>query len=220
MLVLAAVVKLSGWQPTPLITVAIVLIINIATTTALIKKYLPVDLLSYAKALREGKKATPQPLAGYLMVEHVVPFFMLQAYINGCVANRAFHFEAAKAGLSFVPAPALLPDAFIVFVLLALIQWMFSNALTRGDVRLGRVPAEKLKNINGWAALGLIFLAGIIVAVIYWAILAVGMAPGLSVGMAIVFKMAVIALSVLFGSWIGVRWGGSREYALMKEEGR
>ena len=218
MLVLVIAIKLSGWMPTTKITVLIVLIVNIATTTLLIKKYLPADLLAYARALREGKKDTVQPLAGYMMVEHVVPFVILQGYINACVANRAFHFEMAKAGLDYVPGAALLPDAFIVFVLLGLIQWMFSNALTRGDVRLGRVPAEKLKNINGWVGLGVIIITGILAAVVYGVILKIGQAPGLSVGMATLFKMGVMVSAILLGAWIGIRWGGSREYALMNEK--
>lgn len=216
MLVPVALIKISGWQPPTFIIVLIVLVANIVTTTLLIKKYLPVDLLSFAKAVNAGTPSTPQPLAGYLMVEHAMPFIMLQGYINACVANRAFHFEAAKAGVDYVPAHALLPDAFIVFILLALIQWMFSNALTRGDVRLGRVPADKLKNISGWGALGLIFLAGIGITVLYWVILAVGGVPGLGIGMATLFKMAIVILSVVFGAWIGIRWGGYREFAEMQ----
>lgn len=218
MLIMVAAVKLSGWMPSPFVTVVIVLIVLIATTSALIKKYLPEDLLAYAKALREGKKAAPQPLAGYMIVEHVIPFVILQGYINACVANRAFHFELAKANLPYVPGPALLPDAFIVFVLLGLIQWMFSNALTRGDVRLGKVPAEKLKNINGWAALGVIIVAGILVSVVYGVLLKIGQVPGLSVGMATLFKMTVMTLAIVLGAWIGIRWGGSREFALMNEK--
>ncbi len=217
MLIVVALIKLTGWQPTTLWVVLLVLVIQIVTTTLLIKEYLPRHLLSFAAAVKEGKKTAPQPLAGYFIVEHVVPFFLLQAYINGCVANRAFHFELAKAGQSYVPGPALVPDVFITFVLLALIHWMFSNALTRGDVRLGRVPAENLKNLSAWAALGIIFGAGLVAAVVYGFILKIGGVPGLSVGMAVIFKMAVIALSIILGSWIGIRWGGSREYAEMQQ---
>ena len=53
---------------------------------------------------------------------------------------------------------------------------------------------------------------------VYAVILGIGKATGLSVGIALAFKMAVVALAVLFGAWIGVRWGGAREYAAMKEE--
>jgi hypothetical protein len=218
MLLLVGAIKLSNWMPSPEVTAVIVLIVLIFTTSTLIKKYLPEDLLAYAKALREGKAATPRPLAGYMFVEHVIPFVMLQGYINACVANRAFHFELAKANLDYVPGPALLPDAVIVFILLALFQWMFSNALTRGDVRLGKVPVEKLKNINGWAALGVIFIGGILTCIVYYVILTIGHAPGLSVGIAILFKMAVMVFSIILGAWIGIRWGGSREYALMNEK--
>jgi len=216
MLIIVALIQLSGWQPSTLLLVILVLVVNIVTTTLLIKEYLPRHVLSFAAAVKEGNKRAPQPLAGYFIVEHVVPFFLLQAYINGCVANRAFHFETAKAGTSYVPTPALLPDAFIVFVLLALIHWMFSNALTRGDVRLGRVPADKLKNISGWLALVYIFGGGIVVSVIYGLILHVGKVDGLSVGIATLYKMGILALSILLGSWIGMRWGGAREYAEME----
>ena len=215
---IVALIKVSGWQLSTLVTVIIVLIVNIITTTLLIKEYLPRHLLSFAAALKQKEKAAPQPLTGYLIVEHVVPFFLLQAYINGCVANRAFHFEAAKAGTDYVPTAALLPDAFIVFVLLALIHWMFSNALTRGDVRLGRVPAEKLRSLSVWAALAYIFCGALIVTVLYGVILGIGKVPGLSIGIATLYKMGVLALSILVGSWVGMRWGGAREYALMQEE--
>jgi hypothetical protein len=217
MLIVVTLIKVLHWEPSTLWVVILVLVIQVATTTLLIKEYLPRHLLSFAAAVKEGKKAAPQPLAGYFIVEHFVPFFMLQAFINGCVANRAFHFELAKGGQTYVPGPALVPDVFITFVLLALIHWMFSNALTRGDVRLGRVPADKLKNLSGWAALGIIFGAALISAVVYGFILKIGGVPGLSVGMAVIFKMTVIALSIILGSWIGIRWGGSREYAEMKQ---
>jgi hypothetical protein len=159
--------------------------------------------------------ATPQPLAGYLVVEHAVPFILLQGYINACIANRAFHFEAAKAGLDYVPTHALLPDAFIMFVLLALFQWMFSNALSRGDVRIGKVPVNKLKNISGWTASGMILLGGIMISGLYWLILTLGGFHGLSIGMAILVKMGIVVFSVVFGAWIGIGWGGSREASEM-----
>lgn len=217
MLLVLAGIKLSGWQPTPILTTVIVLIVNIITTTVLIKHYLPRDLLSYAAAVKNPIKQEVRPLAGYLMVEHAIPFIMLQGYINGCVANRAFHFEALKAAKSYVPSAALLQDAFIVFVLLALFQWMFSNAIARGDVHLGRIPADKLKNISWFKALGYIFCAGIIVVAAYGIILYIGKVPGLSVGMAILFKQSIIIFSVICGAWIGIRWGGSREYLKMQE---
>lgn len=217
MLVLVALIKLSGWTPPTVVVVLIVLAANITTTSLLIKKYLPVVMLAHAKGIGAEPVCAPQPLSGYLMVEHAVPFILLQGYINACVANRGFHFEAAKAGVDYVPTHALLPDAFIVFVLLALLQWMFSNALTRGDVRIGRVPVDRLNPVSGWGALGLIFLAGIAVTVVYGVILAVGGVPGLSIGIATLYKMAIIVLSVIFGAWIGIRWGGTREFAAMQE---
>jgi hypothetical protein len=216
MLIVVIIVKLSGWEATPLLTSVIVLIVNIITTTALLKRYLAIDLLSFAAEIKEGRKQTKQPLAGYMVVEHIIPFFVLQGYINGCVANRAFNFELLNRKLTYVPSEALLPDAFIVFVLLALFQWMFSNAITRGDVHLGKVPVEKLKNLSGYAALGIIFIAGILVSVLYGVILFIGQVPGLSVGMATLFKMGIIALSVVLGSWIGIRWGGARENEKIK----
>lgn len=216
MLIVVVIIKISGWQATPLLTSVIVLIVNIITTTTLLKRYLPLDLLSFAAEVKAGRKQTKQPLASYLAVEHVIPFILLQGYINPCVANRAFNFEALKAGVSYVPSKALLPDAFIVFVLIALFQWMFSNAITRGDVHLGRVPVEKLKNLSGLVALGIIFIAGILIAVLYGLILYIGQVPGLSIGMAILFKLAIIVLSVVLGAWIGIRWGGAREYEKIK----
>ena len=211
MILLVTIIKLSGWQPTTLPIVLIVLVVNIITTTLIIKRYLPIVLLSHAKGIGAGPMATPQPLAGYLVVEHAVPFILLQGYINACIANRAFHFEAAKAGLDYVPTHAMLPDAFIMFVLLALFQWMFSNALTRGDVRIGKVPVAGLKNISGWTASGMILLGGIMISGVYWLILTLGGFHGLSIGMAILVKMGIVVLSVVFGAWIGIRWGGSRE---------
>lgn len=217
MIFVLILIILTGWQPTPLLTALIVLFVTLITTTTLLKEYLPRHLISYAAAMKENNDSKPQPLSGYIMVEHAIPFIILQGYINFCVMNRAFPFEATKAGVSYVPSKALLPDAFIIFVLLALIQWMFSNALTRGDVRLGKVSADKLKHISGWTALGLVFGAGIIVTVAYGFILFLGRVPGLSIEMAKVFKISILILSVIFGAWIGVRWGGSREYALLEE---
>ncbi|MCG2750339.1 MAG: hypothetical protein L6301_00665 [Desulfobacteraceae bacterium] len=216
MILLVTAIKLSGWQPTPLPIVLIVLAANITTTTLLIKRYLPMVLLSHAKGIGACPVACPRPLTGYWVVEHAVPFILLQGYINACVANRAYHFEAAKAGLEYVPTHALLPDVFITFVLLALLQWMFSNALTRGDVRLGKVPVDRLKNISGWAASGTIFLGGIMISGVYWLILTLGGVHGLSIGMATLFKMAIVVLSIVFGAWIGICWGGTREAAEMR----
>ncbi|MFO7963157.1 MAG: hypothetical protein R6U50_04480 [Desulfobacterales bacterium] len=222
MLVLVGLIKVSGWYPGTPAVVIIVLVVNITTTSLLIKRFLPADLLSWAKAAGSKPDSEPQPLAGYLVVEHGIPFILLQAYINACVANRGFHFEAAKAGVDYVPLPALLPDAFILFVILAFIQWMFSNNLTRGHVHLGRVPVDRLNPISGWGGIGLIFLGAIVVTLLYWAILAVGnqLTPdgihGLSIGMATLFKMGNVVLSVIFGAWIGIRWGGTREHARMQ----
>jgi hypothetical protein len=218
MLALVVLIKLSGWQPITFAVVLIVLVVVIVNTTLLIKKYLPIDMLAFAKASNEGgMKKTPQPLAGYMMIEHVVPFILLQGYINACIGNRAFHFEAAKAGEIFVPTAALIPDAVITFLLLALFQWMFSNNLTRGDVRLGKVEVDKLKKFNGWVGLGYIFGATIIVGALYAFILSIGQVPGLSVGIALVFKIGIVALSIIFGAWVGIQWGGSREHVEMQE---
>jgi hypothetical protein len=211
MLIVIVIIKLFGWEATPFLTSLIVLIVNIITTTALLKKYLPISLISFASEIKEERKQNKQPLTSYLVVEHIIPFTILMGYINACVANRAFNFEALRANVPYVPTKALLPDAFIVFVLLALFQWLFSNAITRGDVHFGKVPVEKLKNLSGYLALIYIIIAGIIITVLYYIILLIGGVPGLSVGMAILFKLSIIVLSVAFGAWIGVRWGGARE---------
>ena len=116
-----------------------------------------------------------------------------------------------------MPTAALIPDAVITFLLLALFQWMFSNNLTRGDVRLGKVEVDKLKKFNGWVGLGYIFGATIIVGALYAFILSIGQVPGLSVGIALVFKIGIVALSIIFGAWVGIQWGGSREHVEMQE---
>ncbi|MBW2219479.1 MAG: hypothetical protein JRF40_08330, partial [Deltaproteobacteria bacterium] len=111
MLVVLALIKVSSWQPTPFLTTLIVIIVTIINTSLLLKRFMPSTLLSYAMALRNGEKQSPQPLAGYLTVEHIIPFILLQGYINACVSNRALHFELDKANVGYVPTEALLPDA-------------------------------------------------------------------------------------------------------------
>lgn len=218
MLIVVGLIQYSGCQPPTLAVVFIVLVVPIITFSLLIKKYLPRYLPTFAAALKKGNKVAPQALAGYFIVVHVVPFFLAQAYINACIANRAFHFEAAKVGTSHLPADYLMPDSFILFVILGLVHWLHSNEITRADVRLGKVSAEKLKNISGWLALVYVFGGALVVAAVYRLILYVGNIDGLSIGMAILYKMAVILLSVLLGSWVGMRWGGARERELLKEE--
>ena len=198
--------------------IIIVLVFNVLNHNPFTEKISAKGYAVLRQCLKKGVKTAPQPLAGYIIVEHVVPFFLLQAYINACVANRQFHFELAKTGKDILPTEVLVPDAAIVFILLALIHWMFSNNLTRGDVRLGRVEVDKLKNLNGWAGLGIIIGAGILTGVVYNLILVIGGVEGLTLGMAVLYKMAILALSVALGCWIGVRWGGAREAIEMKGE--
>ncbi len=205
MLPILALIGISGREPSELAVVLIVLIVNIVTTTHLIRKYLPRHLLSFAAALKGAKTTKPQPLSSYLTIEHIIPFFLLQAYLTGCIANRSFHFMAEKAGLSYVPISSFVVRMVIAFYILALVQWMFSSILARGDVPLGRVQVYKLKKIGIFAGIGYIFGAGILLGVVYRIILHFGHVPGLSVETAIAFNTAVVALSVVLGAWIGVR---------------
>ncbi len=206
MLVILALVKISEWEPSELAVVLIVLIVNIIATTHLIRKHLPQHLLSFASAVKEAKKTKPQSLSSYLTIEHIIPFFLLQAYLSGCIANRSFHFMAEKAGLSYVPISSFVVAMVTAFHAIALFQWKFSHTLARGDVALGRIQANQLKKIRIFVGVGYIFGAGILLGVVYRIILHFGNVPGLSVEMAIAFNMAVVALSVTLGAWIGARW--------------
>jgi len=216
MLLLAAVIYYFKWQPAPVIIVLVVLVINVINTTLLLKRYLFEDLITFAGTMSNGGHAAEikRPLAGYLLVEHAIPFIILQGYINGCVANRTFFIEMMKADVGYVPLHTLLPDAFIGFIILVLIQWMFSNWLVRGDVQLHRISAEGLICLSCKKALGLILVAGAVVMFLYWAILSLGNVPGLTVGMAIVVKIAIVAIGIVSGAWLGINWGGFRSLHL------
>lgn len=216
MLLVIALIKLTGWQLQTVSANLIVLAVLITTTSLLINKHLGEDMLAFAQSNRAGLSSPNQTAAGYIVVEHALPFILLQGFINACVANRGFRFEAAKAGVDYVPAKALVPDAFIVFVILALIQWMFSSWLSQGDMQLGRVPSKWSQGLSWWKALLGILLAAIGVSLIYKLILVLGGLPGLSIEMAILFKIAVVATGVIFGAWIGIHRGSCQ--ALVEKE--
>ncbi len=206
---------LIGWQPGPTVTGIIAYIAVVITTTALIKRFLPRDIISFAAALKKPKLATPIPMSTYLLVEHALPFILLQGFINACIANKGYPMEALKRGMTDIPTEAMVGDFFFTALILALLQWLFSHTQVRGEVHLGRCDAKGLKGISGWAATGQIFAMALLVALFSAAVFLITGVHSFSLPVAILLKEVVVIFSVIFGAWIGIRFGGSREYALI-----
>ncbi len=201
----------------PTLTGVIAFVALVITTTPLIKRFILADVLPFAAAVNSGKKADPVPMGSYLFMEHAFPFMVLQGFINACIANRGFPAAAAKIGATNVPIiEALIPDFFLTVVIVAFLQWMFSNAQARCDVRLGRCDGSSIKKISGWSGTLWVFLFAIIADIAIWLFSLVAGVSGIPLALAIIFKVAVAGYAVICGAWVGIRFGASREYEMMQ----
>lgn len=217
MLIVYLGIKFTHVKIGPTLTGVIAFVALVITTTPLIKHFILKDLPSFAAALNASEKSKPVPMGSYLFMEHAFPFMVLQGFINACIANRGFPAAAAKIGAENIPImQALIPDFFFTVVIIAFLQWMFSNAQSRCDVRLGRCDGAGVKKISGWAGVLWVFLFAIIADIAIWIFSLVAGLSGISFHLALIFKVAVAGYAVICGAWIGIRFGASREYEMMQ----
>lgn len=220
-------VPLTGDESFKLFTIDTIAFIPLLLgTTVLIAVILPRDQVCFTRAL-EARSAGPVPSFGtYFMVEHFLPWAVLQGIINLGIGIKQFKWvlegpEAEEA----IPFSLVGWDFGIVFGILYFFMYLSSDAQVRGDVRLGRLLPRQLSvswlrgvGVPG-IAVGLILstvLLMFVVGSIMQGILPVAGFEEFPVRTAVAFKTLGAVLGSLAGCGAGVWWGRRKETALME----
>jgi len=222
-----ALVPLTGDETFELLTIeAIVFFPLLICTNLLIARFVPRDQASFASALAEGSTGGVTGFWGYFLLEHFLPWAIIQGVINLAIGLKQFKWvlegtEPADA----ITSQLVAWDFGIVFGILYFFMYLSSDAQVRGDVRLGRLTPKQFSmtrlrrvGIPG-VALGLILstvLLMFVVGSIMQGILPAAGFEEFSVRTAVAFKTTGAILGTLAGCGMGVWWGRRKESALME----
>jgi len=222
-----ALVPLTGDETFELLTIeAIVFFPLLICTNLLIARFVPRDQVSFASALAEGSAGGVTGYWGYFLLEHFLPWAVIQGVINLGIGLKQFKWvlegtEPADA----ITSQLVAWDFGIVFGILYFFMYLSSDAQVRGDVRLGRLTPKpfRITRLRGvgipGAALGLILstvLLMFVVGSIMQGILPAAGFEEFSVRTAVAFKTTGAILGTLAGCGAGVWWGRRKESALME----
>jgi hypothetical protein len=224
-----SVLPLTGRESFRLLTIdAIAFAPLFVVTSVLIAFILPRDQVSFAHAL-DGKSPGAVPgLPGYFVIEHVLPWVVIQGVINMGIGIKQFKWvlegtEPAEA----ITASLVAWDFGIVFGILFFFMFLASDGQVRGDVRLGRLLQKQFKWSNvghsgvPLVAVGVISTTALVmtaVALIMQVFLAAMGFDDFSAQTAVSFKTVSAVLGTLAGCGAGVWWGRRRESALVAAE--
>ena len=226
-----SVLPLTGRESFRLLTIDAIAFVPLwVVTSVLIAFILPRDQVSFACALG-GKSPGPVPsLSGYFVLEHVLPWGVIQGVINMGIGIKQNKWvlegpEPAEA----IGASLVAWDFGIVFGILFFFMFLASDGQVRGDVRLGRLTKKRFRRSKvgrigvPLVAVGVIITTVVVmtaVALIMEVILAGAGLTDFSVETAVAFKTVSAMLGTLAGCGAGVWWGRRRESALVAAEER
>ena len=223
-LVVWSVLPLTGGESFGLLMIdAIAFVPLLMVTTVLIAFILPRDQVSFAQALAGKSPCVVPGLPRYFVLEHVLPWAVIQGVINMGIVIKQFKWvlegpEPTEA----ITASLVAWDFGIVFGILFFFLFLASDGQVRGDVRLGRLVQKKFKWSNvghigvPLIAVGLISTTALVmtaVALIVQAFLAATGFDDFSVQTAVSLKTVSAVLGNLAGCGAGVWWGRRRESA-------
>jgi hypothetical protein len=221
---------LSGGADFPLLKVELFAFVPLLlVSTVLIAFLLPRDQVSFAAALERGSEGAVPSVSTYLVLEHLLPWAVIQGLINMGIGAKQFSWAlegtnpAESVGSSLVGW-----DFGIVFGILYFFMFIASDGQVRADVRLGRLAPRPFK-ISRLGRLGVPAIAVGVVVTTVLIMIAVGLAmqgifavagiEGLPFATSVALKTLAAVFGTLVGCSVGVWWGRRAESALMAGAG-
>jgi len=182
--------------------------VTLVTTTLLIYYLVPRDMTPLASAVSAREKSAPESPAGYFLIEHALPWMVLQGGLNFALAFPIFG-KASLETKGLVHGSVIAIDGAIMTLIIMFFVWLSSQAQVRTDLHLGRAAKNSSLSLPG---LLLRFAAvavgtGVVVKI---ALGLVGLDPMAIIPAAFV-RAGIAAAAGFFGAWLGMAWGKSRE---------
>jgi hypothetical protein len=185
-----------------------------AVSSILIGIILPRDQAAFAAALPRTK-IPAVPFRRYLLIEHILPWVLIQGIINFAVGLKQFTNEAQKLQ-GDIPIFTSALDAGIVTAIIVFFMWVSSQSQVRPDVHLGRVPEDKGKAPS--VPLMLLLITSCLgFGAVVWGVLALVSGSFISPVPAAGLKAGVVMAAVILGCSLGVWWGRRSETAWIQE---
>ena len=185
-----------------------------AASSIVIGVLLPRDQTAYTAALARTRMSLA-PFRRYLLIEHILPWALIQGTINFAIGLKQFTNEAHKLG-GDIPILTSAQDAGIVAVIIVFFMWLSSMTQVRPDVYLGRVSQDDRKAPSVPLML-LIVLSFLGFGAVVWVVLALAGFSTISPLSAAGLKAGVAMTAVIPGCALGVWWGKRRETALIRK---
>ena len=220
-------VPLTGDESFKLFTIdTIVFVPLLLGTTVLIAVILPRDQVCFVHALRERSAGAVPGFGAYFVIEHLLPWAVIQGLINMGIGLKQFKWVLEGPEQAEVISSSLVAwDFGIVFGILYFFMFISSDGQVRGDVRLGRLTPKQFR-ASRLGRVGLPVIAVGVILTTVLAMIAVGSimqwllpVAGLdefSVETAVALKTLGALLGTLAGCGVGVWWGRRKESALME----
>jgi len=205
------IIYLSGWKPTPTMTVVISLL-YVIPHYLITSRFIEGDMVSLATN-GPGSGAGVSKGA-FFWSTFILPNIILQAIINGALANRGFHHEVMKLAQEFpdlqgfLPAKAVAADLAVTFMFVCNFTFLAAIMYTLTGVFVGIISLEGVKGKarHGFLMFLFMLLLGLVLGILYGAVLQGAGMANIPFAAAMVSKFACVVIAVYLGSKLALGW--------------